>query len=91
MEMNVKISIDEYFKKNIEIYNKIEKLKQDLDTYFVEKEDIINSLNNINFGVPGVEEEIMAKYLIQIAKRAIELDDKPLLESLENLMVIAKE
>lgn len=89
MKQYVKISIEEYFKKNLEVYNQIQKLKDNIHS-FIEREEIVDILDNINFGNPGVEEEIMAKHLIRLAERAIELDDKELLNILEDLYIVGK-
>ena len=90
MRKYVKIDISKYFIKNIEVYNQIQKLKDNLHSY-VEREDILDVLNKIDFGVPGVEEEIISKHLIRVAKRAIELNDQELLDALSDLYIVGKD
>ena len=90
MRKYVKIDISKYFIKNIEVYNQIQKLKDNLHSY-VERDDILDVLNKIDFGVPGVEEEIISKHLIRVAKRAIELNDKELLDALSDLYIVGKD
>lgn len=90
MKKYVKINLQDYFEKNLQVYNEIEKLKDNLHS-FIERDDILDALNSINFGVPGVEEEIISKHLIRVAKRAIELNDQELLDALSDLYIVGKD
>lgn len=90
MRIRIKHSIEEYFNKNIQIYNDIVALQQDIEEEKVDMDEIVHRLNSLNFGVVGIEEEVLAGYLKDIAKRAIELNDEKLLEYCEGLKIVEK-
>ena len=90
MKFRIKHSIEEYFNKNIQIYNDILELQQDIEEEKVDMDEIVHRLNSLNFGAVGIEEEVLAGYLKDIAKRAIELNDEKLLEYCEGLKIVEK-
>lgn len=90
MKLRIKHSVEEYFNKNIQIYNDIVALQQDIEEEKVDMDEIVHRLNSLNFGAVGIEEEVLAGYLKDIAKRAIELNDEKLLEYCEGLKIVEK-
>ena len=75
--------------KQIQIYEDIDALKHDIEEENIEYEDVLDRLNSLNFGAIGVEEEVIAGYLKDIAERAIELNDEKLLNLLEGIGIIS--
>ena len=89
MEFRIKIKIEDYMNKQIQIYEDIDALKHDIEEENIEYEDVLDRLNSLNFGAIGVEEEVIAGYLKDIAERAIELNDEKLLNLLEGIGIIS--
>ena len=89
MEFRIKIKIEDYMNKQIQIYEDIDALKHDIEEENIEYEDVLDRLNSLNFGAIGVEEEVIAGYLKDIAERAIELKDEKLLNLLEGIGIIS--
>ena len=89
MYIRLKTKIEDYMNKQIDIYNEIDSLKHDIEEENIEYEDILERLNSLNFGAIGVEEEVIAGYLKDIAERAIELKDEKLLTLLEGIGVVS--
>ena len=75
--------------KQINIYNDIDAIKHDIEEENVEYYDILDRLNQINFGAIGVEETVISSYLKDIGERAIELNDEKLLTLLEGIGVVS--
>ena len=88
-EIRIKYSIEDYMNKQINIYNDIDAIKHAIEEENVEYYDILDRLNQINFGVIGVEETVISSYLKDIGERAIELNDEKLLTLLEGIGVVS--
>lgn len=92
MKMRIKISLIDYLNKYIEQLNQIQDIKQKLDDGEYNEDcignEILNDINGLNIGVEDVGAQIIAGYMDDIAQRAIELNDKKLLELCKGLFLI---
>lgn len=90
MEFRLHTKIEDYMNRFIKIYEDIDSLKKDIERENVDYFEILDRLDNLNFGAIGVEETVIAGYLKDIAERAIELNDEKLLTYLEGLGIVNK-
>lgn len=93
MKQIVRINLQEYLDRKFKICEQIDALKKQLSNVysFIERGEILEELNEIDLGLPGIEEGLIQNHLIRLAKRAIELNDKEILDCLKDLCIIEEE
>ena len=91
MYIRVKTSIESYMNKQIQIFEDVHALKEDIAQGKIEDlDEVYDRLNSLNFGAIGVEEHVIQGYLKDLAERAIELKDEKLLEYLQGLFLVTE-
>ena len=90
MKQLVNIDLQKYLDKSFAIRKKLYDLQNSLNLFTEEDRNLFNIMFrelDIN-DEPGVEEAVIFAHLVALAKRVIELNDKPLLDTLVALNIV---
>ena len=89
MKQLIHVSLQEYLDNSVKVRKKLYDLKHDFCPKTEEGKNLFNVLYyGLHVTEPGLEEQIIASHMINLAKRVIEIDDKQILDILIALGVI---
>ena len=89
MKQLIHVSLQEYLDNSIKARKKLYDLRRDFDPKTEEGKNLFNVLfYGLHATEPGLEEQIISSHMINLAKRAIEINDKQILDILIALGVI---
>lgn len=89
MKQLIHVSLQEYLDNSVKVRKKLYDLKHNFCPKTEEGKNLFNVLYyGLHVAEPGLEEQIIASHMINLAKRVIEIDDKQILDILIALGVI---
>lgn len=91
MELRVKININEFLEKYAKLYEEIQYCIDNTEEDNMEIDEFYERIKQIDFGIPFIELYTLNGYLKDIAQRAIELNDKKLLEYCEGIGIVKED